>query len=351
MKSWLSTTALLGAMILGLMPQTAKAQEPVLKGRIGEVDIIANGAVSAQAGSFESIETGRSDTVSEWDASLIVNAEWVSDAGVAWGFRAEIDTGDRAVEDLQRDEIYFYAAGGFGRFELGEQDGAADTIAHHAPIVGLGQVRGDFVRYTGTAALLTPFDTRDALKVVYLSPPSEGFRFGVSYAPVVESNSKAANPRRRTRQENGYEIAAAYQMPLGDWAFAVSAAYVGAQADPITQRGDIESWSIGAEAGLDKLVFGGAYVSRGDSNSLVVGLDEEEFNVGAAWRDDVWGVAASYAKTESTVLTNELIGIGGYYELNDWWVVRADVVGINEKPVGGADRDGVVGIVEISFRF
>lgn len=351
MKTWLTTTALLGAMVLGLLPHAAKAQEPVLKTRIGAVDVTANGAISAQAGSFESVDTGRSDTASEWDASLVVNAEWVSNAGVAWGFRAEVDTGDRAVEDLQRDEIYFYAAGGFGRLELGEQDGAADTIALHAPIVGLGQVRGDFVRYTGAPALLTPFDTRDSLKVVYLSPPNEGLRFGVSYAPEVESNSKDPNPRRRTRQENGYEIAAAYQVPVGNWALAVSAAYVGADADPITQRGDIESWSIGAEAGLDKIVIGGAYVSRGDSNSLVVGLDEEEFNIGAAWRDEKWGAAASYAKTDSTILTNELFGVGGYYELNDWWVLRGDLVNISEKPVGAADRNGLVGIVEVSFRF
>lgn len=351
MRKLLSTTALLGAMILGLFPQAAKAQDGVLRARVGDVDVFANGAISAQAGSFRSVETGRSDQAGEWDASLIVNAEYVSDAGVVWGFRAEVDTGDREVEDLQRDEIYFYVAGGFGRFELGEQDGAADTIALHAPIVGLGQVRGDFVRYTGAPALLTPFDTRDALKIVYLSPPIEGFRFGASFAPEVESNSSDPNPRRRTRQENGYELAAAYQAPVGDWAFSISAAYVGAKADPITQRGDIESWSIGAEAGYDKLVFGGAYVSRGDSNALVVGLDEEEYNVGVAWRDDAWGVGASYAQTESSVLTNQLLGIGGYYELNEWWVVRGDVVGINEKPVTGADRDGVVGIVEISFRF
>lgn len=351
MRKFLSTTALLGATILGLLPQIAKAQDGALRARFGEVDLVANGAISAQAGAFRSVETDRSDQASEWDASLVVNAEYVSEAGVVWGFRAEVDTGDREVEDLQRDEIYLYVAGGFGRIELGEQDGAADTIALHAPIVGLGQVRGDFVRYTGTPALLTPFDTRDALKIVYLSAPIEGFRFGASYAPEVESNGSDPNPRRRTRQENGYEVAAAYQVPVGDWAFSISAAYVGATADPITQRGDIESWSIGAEAGLDKITIGGAYVQRGDSNSLTVGLDEDEYNIGVAWRDDTWGVAASFAQTESSVLTNQLLGIGGYVELNEWWVVRGDVVGINEKPAVGQDRDGLVGVVEISFRF
>lgn len=158
----------------------------MLKTRVSGVDVTAKGAISGQVGGFERVGDGRSDSAGEWDASLILNAEYVADNGWVWGVRAEVDTGEREVEDLQRDALYVYLAGGFGRLELGEQDGAADTIALHAPIVGLGQVRGDFVRYTGAPALLTPFDTCDAAKVVYLSPPWNGVRVGVSYAPEVE---------------------------------------------------------------------------------------------------------------------------------------------------------------------
>jgi predicted porin len=330
----------------------AAAEEDVLRARIGGVDLAANGAVSGQAGAFDDLATGRSDSAGEWDASLVVNAEYVASNGLVWGLRAEVDTGDREVEDLQRDEIYAYLAGGFGRIELGEQDGAADTIALHAPIIGLGQVRGDFVRYTGAPALLTPFDTRDALKIVYLSPPWNGVRFGVSYAPEVESNSKDANPRRRTQQENGVEVGIAYQTPIAaNWALGVSGAYVSAQADPITQRADIESWSIGGELGRDKLSVGGAFVSRGNSNSLTAGLDEKEWNLGVAWRDDKWGLAASTALTTSSTLDNRLIGLGGYYELSRWWVVRADLVSAREERPGAANREGLIGLAEISFRF
>lgn len=144
----------------------------------------------------------------------------------------------------------------------------------------------------------------------------------------------------------------AYQTPQGaDWALGVSGAYVSAQADAVTQRQDIESYSIGAELSRDKLSVGGAYVSRGDSNSLVTGLDEAEWNIGVAWRDEKWGVAGSAAVTSSTALDNQLIGVGGYYELGRWWVVRADVVSIKEKRPAAADHDGLVGIAEISFRF
>lgn len=329
----------------------AQAHADTLRTQVNGVELTASGAISAQGGAFQSVESGRDDTAGEIDASILLNAEYVADNGLVWGARAEFDTGNRAVEDLQRDELYIYVAGGFGRVELGEQDGPADTISIHAPIVGLGQIRGDFVRYTGTPALLSPFDTRDDLKIVYLSPPIQGFRWGVSYAPTVESNASNPVPRRRTRQENAWEVAAAYQVPFGAWAVGASGAYVFAEADPITERGDIESWSVGLEATRDQLTIGGAYVSRGDSNSLIVNLEETEWNGGIAWRADGWGIAGSASLTESSVLDNRLIGIGGYYELNDWWVLRADLVSIKEETAAGVESDGHAAIVEVSFQF
>lgn len=330
---------------------TGHAGAQTLHTQVGGIDLTATGAVSAQAGAYEDPSSGLSDETGEWDASLIVNAEYVSPGGLVIGLRGEVDTGEREAEDLQRDEIYAYIAGGFGRVEFGEQDGPADTISIHAPLVGLGQIRGDFVRYAGTAALLSPFDTRDALKILYLSPPVAGFRAGVSYAPEFDSNSNDPNPRRRTSQKDAMELAAAYQASAGAWAGSVSVAYVTGKADPVTQRADLESWSVGGEVRRDKLSLGGAYVSRGDSNSLTAGLDENEVNAGIAWRDDKWGLAMSASETESTVFTNWLTGFGGYYDIGDHWVLRADLVTITEKRAGTVSRDGNVGIVEFSFRF
>lgn len=311
----------------------------------------ATGALSAQAGSFEVPQTGVSDTTTEWDASLILNAERVTARGLVFGIRGEVDTGDREAEDLQRDEVYVYLAGDFGRVELGEQDGPADTISYHAPLVGLGQIRGDFVRYTGTAALLSPLDTRDSLKVIYLSPPLRGLRFGVSYAPEFASNEDDPNPRRRTIQNNAIETALAYQATFRGWAGGVSVAYVTAESDPITQRADLDSWSVGLDFRNDRLSIGGAYVSRGDSNSLTPNLDEEEFNLGVAWRAEKWGVGLSGSQTTSLTFDNRLIGLGGYYELGQYWVVRADYVSIEEKRGSLGARSGNVAIAEIAFVF
>jgi predicted porin len=323
----------------------------VLRTNAAGWDLTATGALSAQAGTFEDPATGLSDEDGDWDGSLILNAERVTATGLSYGIRGEVDTGNRQAEELQRDEIYLYVAGDFGRFELGEQDGPADTISYHAPVVGLGQIRGDFVRYTGTAALLSAFDTRDSLKAIYLSAPIGGFRWGVSYAPEFTANEDAANPRSRTIQKNAFEAAAAYQATFGGWAGGISVAYVGGEADPITERGDLESWSVGLDFRRDNLSIGGGYVSRGDSNSLTANLDEEEFNFGVAWRADGWGVGASASQTTSRTFDNRLIGFGGYYEFTEHWVVRADYVAIEEDRLGTPARSGHVALAEIAFVF
>lgn len=315
------------------------------------IELTATGEISVQHATFDDPETSVSDDEGNWDGSLVLNAERVSDSGLIYGARFEFDTGDRVSEDLQRDELYIYVAGDFGRAELGEQDGPADTIALHAPVLGLGQIRGDFVRYAGAAALLSPFDSRDALKVLYLSAPNRGFRYGVSYAPQLESNSSDPVLTNRTDQRNVVELAAAQQASFGDWVGAVSLSYVTGDAEELTGREDIESWSIGAEIRRDRLSIGAAFVSAGDSNSLTPGLDVEEYNAGIAWRETNWGLGLSASMSESLMLDNQLIGIGGFYEFNEHIVFRADFVSIKEtRPVIGSER-GSVALAEVAFVF
>lgn len=315
------------------------------------MELTATGELSAQHAAYEHPQTSFHDNGGNWDGSLILNAERVTDSALVYGARIEIDTGNRESEELQRDEIYLYLAGNFGRIELGEQDGPADTISLRAPVVGLGQIRGDFVRYAGAPASLSPFDSRDALKALYLSAPVRGFRYGVSYAPRLEANSDDPIPTSRTDQRNVFEIAAAQQASFGDWVGGVSASYVTGEADALTERQDIESWSIGTEIRRDKLSIGAAFVSIGDSNSLVQGLDLEEFNLGVAWRDSRWGAGLSASISDSAVVENRLLGVGGYYALCVHVVLRADFVSIEEtRPVTGA-KSGNVALAELAFVF
>jgi hypothetical protein len=321
-----------------------------LERQLGPVNVELRVGAGAQAGAFEEPQTNVSGDDSDFTWSASLNVERVTDGGALFGIHIEVDDGGREVEDLARDELYLFYSSDIGRFELGEQDGAADVLSLRAPLVGLGQVRGEFARYAGSSALLSPFDTSDAAKVVYVSPPFSGLRFGASYAPKFELNERDPNPRNRTVQRDGVELGVQYQRPVNEWALGVSAAWVGAKADAITQRADIDSWSIGWQARREKLVIGGAYVDRGDSNRLAP-TRQDEVNLGVAWREEKWGVALSTAIGQSEAVDSRLVGFGAYWNLGQYFVVRGDVVHIEERRPSVPTDSGFVAVVELGIEF
>jgi hypothetical protein len=310
----------------------AAAPAVALDYQLGDVSVEAILAASVQGATFKDGPQGDSDSGSNVFAFARLNLEWISDTGRVYGLRAESQDGTRRSEALAADEIYAYFASELGRFELGRQDGAADVMSFHAPVIALGQIRGDFSEYAGFNASLSPTDTRDSPKLVYLSPPVQGFRFGVSYAPEFTINEHAANPRRRTIQDDAIEAAAQYSRPIGrDWSLGASVSMARGSADPETERHDLSAWSTGLELRREELVIGAAYVDNGDSNDLGH-VNEREVNAGVAWRSDRWGAALSRAHNKSIPVDLSLTGVGGYYSINDHIVLRGDAVFIDERP-------------------
>jgi hypothetical protein len=337
-------TPLLGTSVLALM---AAVPAGALEYQVGEVGVEAILAASVQGATYKEGPGGDSDSDTSLLAFARLNLEWISDAGRVYGLRAEAQNGTRRSEDLAADEIYAYFSSELGRFELGRQDGAADVMSFHAPVMALGQIRGDFSEYAGINASLSPTDTRDSPKLVYLSPPVRGLRFGVSYAPEFTVNQDAADPRRRIIQENAIEAAAQYSRPLaGDWSLGASVAVARGSADPQTQRRDLSSWSTGLELRREELVIGAAYVDNGNSNDLTP-VDEREWNAGVAWRADRWGAALSWARNESIPVDLSLAGVGGFYSINEHIVLRADVVFIDERPRAGPRGSYHVMLLEV----
>lgn len=314
----------------------------------GEVGIEAILAASVQGATFQDGPRGESTSDSSLYAFARLNLEWISDAGRVYGVRAEAQDGSRRSEALAADEFYAYFASELGRFELGRQDGAADVMSFHAPVIALGQIRGDFSEYAGFNASLSPTDTRDSPKLVYLSPPVRGARFGVSYAPEFAVNKGSADPRRRIIQNNAIEAAAQYSRPLAqDWSLGASVSLARGSADPQTQRRDLSSWSTGLELRREELVIGAAYVNNGDSND-VTAVDEREWNAGVAWRAERWGAAFSWARNESIPVDLSLVGVGGFYSINEHIVLRADAVFIDERPRVGPSGAYHVMLLEVA---
>ena len=341
--------AALCAALLGA--STAQADEglPRLEVQWEGFDIRLTGGAAAQGAVFNDDDLTTDSPDAKVDLFARLNAQWTSPGGIIIGVNAEQNSRRRASEVLDAGEIYGFVSSDYGRVEVGLQDGPADTLAFAAPLVALGQVRGEFSRYAGTQALLRALDTQDAFKVIYLSPPIGGLRGGVSWSPKVRRNAAAVDSRDRIAVDNAFELGLQYQQPVGDWILGASAGYVTGEADPITTREDLRSWSIGAEARRGPLRIGGAYVDRGDSNRLAPGFDQWEVNGGVGWVTPEWGVAGSVAYTKASDRKNRLFGVGGFYRIHPNIELRADVVQFREERFMISVNDGIASVVEVLF--
>ncbi len=346
--------AVSGATLAGMMltgASTARADEglPRLEVQWEGLDIRLSGGAAAQGAVFNDDEASTGSPDAQVDLFARLNAQWTSPDGILVGINVEQNSRRRASEVLEAGEIYGFVASDYGRVEVGLQDGPADTLAFAAPLVALGQVRGEFSRYAGTQALLRALDTQDAFKVIYLSPPVGGLRGGVSWSPKVRRNATAVNSRERIEVNNAFEFGLQYQQPVGDWILGASGGYAVGEADPLTTRADLNSWSVGAEARKGPLRIGGAYVDRGDSNRLDRDFDQWEVNGGVGWITPEWGVAGSVAYTKASDRDNRLFGVGGYYQLHPNIQVRADVVQFREEQLLSGVNDGVAAVMEVLF--
>lgn len=337
------------ACTMACMGAPATAEIPQLRIQSGGFDIRLSGGAAAQGAVFDDNDPRTDGSDGEIDLFARLNAEWTSPDGIIIGANIEQTNQQRETESLNTGEVYGFVASDYGRIEVGKQDGPADTLSLNAPVIALGQVRGDFSRYAGTQALLRAQDTRDAFKVIYLSPPISGLRGGVSWSPRVRQNSSAADPRARIILDDAFEFGLQYQRPVGEWILGFSGGYAIGEARAITTRQSLSSWSIGSEARRGPLRIGAAYVDRGSSNRLENDFDQWEVNGGVAWVEERWGVSASAAFTEARTQSNRLFGIGAFYSLTPNIQLRSDIVHFRERRAGLPAENGIVALAEIQF--
>jgi hypothetical protein len=338
------------AAILAALACAGAASAQAIGYHSGPVNIALHGAVSVQDGAVDGADKNFGAKDANLDGYLRLIGDWTSSQG--WLLGADLETSTRrTTQSLGSGVAYVYFSSELGRVEVGRQYGAANSLSFHAPDVALGQIRGDFARYAGTQALLSPFDSADSPKVIYLSPPVDGFRFGVSWAPRDTANLAAPDPRDRTLQRDVTELGAQYQRPVADWVLGASAGYVTGRSDASTQRRDIASWSFGLDARRGPLRLGAAFVDRGDSNVFLRNFDQEEVNGGVAWVRDRWGVDLSTSSSTGNAYYNRLAGAGGYFALTGHLTLRADLVAFDEHDGSLPRRRGTTLVSEIEAHF
>lgn len=297
------------AVFVGFLPVHAQESSPTIgealefeppTWNIGSAELtlggFAGGAVFTQYQRGGPLR-GSYDTT---DGSAVVTANAgirrILDNGMILGARGDVLlfhdalSGDNYDSDtIQR--LYVFAQTGFGRIELGQQDGAAYSLALVGPIVdeqvtlearNISLFRNPITRdefgsfFQSTTSVQS---TSNYAKVNYISPRLFGVQLGASFTPdTVRAPLPGTGnaPDLANRQHNIFELAVNYTSYISDVAVGVSAGYAHGAVEHKTPGGrDLEDFALGAQLAYMisdvRLSVGGAYRI---TNAYLLNIDD-----------------------------------------------------------------------------
>lgn len=247
-----------------------------------------------------------------FEGESAVRFEGVSrlDNGVRYGFKAEV-TVDHDIAASQKagadkdflDEAFLFFDGGFGRVELGQQEGVADQFSVRSPHalgnLSLSASRNDkMIDPVGVTSIGTVNDSSDDYaKVTYMTPSFAGLKLGMSFTPEADRDpldftaDRVESPLTEPG-EDIVEFGVIYSRDFEDLSLDMSATYLSADSTPIT--GELEEWNAGVNVGFRGLSVGGSYR---ESGSPETGLQKyEAYDIGVAYETGPWKVSAQYAE-------------------------------------------------------
>jgi hypothetical protein len=203
--------------------------------------------------------------------SLSGTYEDTTETGIRWGLTTRIGSGDYGQGDdapghnekVALNEVFLFAETVYGRFRLGDDDGAADRATDLLPTLVGGEITGDL-----PDALRTPpagyigRDSDDATKILYQTPRLLGLQLGLSYAPSRHSlGEDITGPGGGLHERHLYEVALNYRGDAGPLSYELGTAY---------SHGSSKSPGLG---GTDAITAAALLLYGG-------------FSLGAIWFDD-----------------------------------------------------------------
>ena len=367
----LGTTGLVGAAMLAA---SASAETP---------KVTVGGFIDFQAGFMsDDLDAAQRSQGFRNDSEVSVRVDGKSDSGLGYGAVIDLEadvTADANGEGLNASRTYIYLDGGWGRFELGSNQGSAATMAIDADniAVATGGINGAwhyFANHPGIGYISTPElpaehgtvlaagseSTDNNNKITYYSPRFSGFQLGVSYAPDLTDKGQTV-----TRTDVGASAGDVFDLALnweGNWDMvSIGLAATGTFADGDTGTEDINAWNVGGMLGYKGFSLAASYGDWDDSLRAVGGTndDADYWTLGVAYEGGPWGVSATYMDSdyESGVAgggSNDFdnLVIGADYKLAPGLTPYAEVSFYDYDAAGTAsDNDGTVFILGTQLAF
>ncbi|MCY4034218.1 MAG: porin [Hyphomicrobiales bacterium] len=283
------------------------------------------------------------------------------DNGIEVGGRVELEG---FTEDDQIDETYIWMEGGFGRLQVGAENGASYLMHYSAPWVsavnGVDSPNYRYAAVTGARTSTQTLLSSDANKITYFTPRFSGFQFGISFTPNSsnrdgEQNSGAPSDSveevMRTDSdyhtlENIVSAGINFARRFGDVSLGASAGWESGTNNAVWRNSDSElvgfekdplNWHIGGEVSLSGFTFGGAYhrgEGFGSNASIRSALDCRYINTQGVEE----GTLTCQDRSEDLELTTW--AVGARYAVGPWSVGLGYLDSVAEgypAPLRGSD--------------
>ncbi len=280
------------------------------------------------------------------DSEVHVSGETTLDNGLTVGFHTEQKLGSSATVT---NEVYSYFSGGWGRLNVGSEDGAAYLLQVAAPSgdSNVDGLRANIQAFTATDSVFgsvpglsgssvidydhvsDPTGSAATDRLTYITPKFNGFQAGVSYAPETGQNGTGNNlAAMNTDNDNGdfqdiWEAGARYDGEFQGFGFSLGAGYShaalenhvlqnAANADDTSApvlSDDVSEWNIGGSVAFSGFTLGAVYKdintenqtcfdagdNLGDCDTTAnLDVDKKTWVAGGAYDNGPYHVGVSY---------------------------------------------------------
>jgi outer membrane protein OmpU len=290
-KLLLGSTALVSAGLL--LSGGAQAQET----EVGGLEVVLGGYTEfgVQGATEDTNVDGDDDRNYNFfmDNEVFINALGVTEGGIEYGSEIELEVGSGRGnpdqgDDTFVDEATLFFSGGFGRIELGREDGAEDVmgIGGEDAQAGTGGIDGDT---TNLEPLFEVPDTGDDAKASYFTPRIAGFQLGASFTP--DDNDGLTDEGVGNEQENLIGAGINWVGSLGPLDLTVAGTGIKGENEE-GDGDDLEAWEAGALLGFGGFTTGvkvGQLLDLGEAQfanaGLKYGFGAANVSVGAVYVD------------------------------------------------------------------
>jgi outer membrane protein OmpU len=340
----LGSTALVSAGILFANATPAQAQIEVTLG--GYTEFGAEGATD------DTLQNGDGDRGYTFfmDNEVHIQATGVSDGGLTYGSYAEFElgSGEAQNDNVFVDEVNLFFSGGFGRIELGRQDGAEDVMlaGGEDAQAGTGGVDGD----TNNLSTVIDLNLGDVTKATYFTPRVGGFQLGASYTPETPDDGGRDGAGFDGGHYNVVSGGANWVGAFGGIDLTLSAVgvYGDSEDDDVDERQD---YAVGGLIGVGGLSFGATWGQKFDFNEADwahLGLEYSFGNASAS-------VGYTYADVDAFDDEQHVFVVSGDVGLAPGLTLKGDVSYNTEDPFADDGADGqddtIAGVLSVQLDY